>query len=106
MKRTARTAIVILTIGILQVVAGSAHAGSPTCSEEMGISNHGQHIVGDYVTGIGHEEMGWPPQGQVGAAAAGGAAMPGAPGAHGHMLVGIAPGASFCTGSSNPGIHL
>jgi hypothetical protein len=107
MKRTTQTLIVILTIGMLQIAAGAANASTPTCSEEMGIANHGQHIVGDYVTGIGHEEMGWSPAGQVGQAIAGsGAAIPGAPAAKGHFLAGIAPGASFCTGSSNPGIHL
>jgi hypothetical protein len=106
MRRMTKVLIVGLAIGSLQLAGGAASAGTPTCSEEMGIANHGQHIVGDYVTGIGHEAMGWSPSGQVGAATAGGAAIPGAPGAHGHMLAGIAPGASFCTGSSNPGIHL
>lgn len=107
MKRTAQMLIVGVTIGVLQAAGGTAFAGTPTCSDEMGIANHGQHIVGDYVTGIGHEEMGWSPAGQVGEAVAGsGAAMPGAPAAKGHFLAGIAPGASFCTGSSNDGIHL
>jgi hypothetical protein len=107
MKRTTRVAIVISAIGILLVVGGTASASTPTCSEQLDIANHGQHIVGDYVTGIGHEEMGWTPAGQVGQAVAGsGAVSPGAPAAHGHFLAGIAPGASFCTGSSNPGIHL
>lgn len=81
---------------------------SPTCSETLGISNHGQHIVGDYVTGIGHDQMGWTPAGQVGStvAANGGAAVPGGPGPGFHFANGFAPGASFCNGSSSPGAHL
>ena len=107
MKRTARIVIAVAAIGLLQMVSAPSFAGTPTCSEEMGIANHGQHIVGDYVTGTGNAELGWPPGGQVGQTIAGsGAAMPGAPAAKGHMLVGIAPGASFCTDSNNDGMHL
>lgn len=71
----------------------AAGAGSPTCSGVVG-EVHGHHVVADYVDGEGHDSMTWPPAGQVDAA--GGADAPGAPGAHGHMPAGIAPGASFC----------
>lgn len=106
MKRTAQILIATMAIAGIQLVGGTAFAGTPTCSEQLGIANHGQHIVGDYVSGLGHEGE-WPYNGSVGSTIAGeGAAMPGAPAAHGHFGAGIAPGASFCTGSSNPGIHL
>lgn len=75
----------------------------PTCGGVVG-TVHGHHVVSDYVDGEGHDAMTWPPAGQVDAKE--GAAHPGAPGAHGHMLVGIAPGASFCTGSDAPGWHV
>ena len=91
----------------LLLMPTSAHA-APTCADTLGISNHGQHIVGDYVTGSGHYEMGWPPTGQVGSTVAtnGGAAVPGGPGPGFHLANGFAPGASFCNGSNSPGAHL
>ncbi|MDQ4053422.1 MAG: hypothetical protein M3237_12085 [Actinomycetota bacterium] len=91
---------------LLLMPAGASAA--PTCSETLGISNHGQHIVGDYVTGTGHDQMSWPPAGQVGStvAANGGAAVPGGPGPGFHFANGFAPGASFCNGSNSPGVHL
>lgn len=91
----------------LLLMPASASA-APTCSDTLGISNHGQHIVGDYVTGTGHDQMGWPPAGQVGStvAANGGAAVPGGPGPGFHFANGFAPGASFCNGSNSPGAHL
>lgn len=83
--------------------------GSPTCSDTLGIEVHGQHIVGDYVTGLGHEELDWPPDefdiGEI-VAANGGPAVRGGPGPGFHFPNGFAPGASFCTGSRSPGTHL
>lgn len=94
----AAVAAVVLT------TPGSAFAaGKPTCGGVVG-TVHGHHVVADYVDGEGHDELNWPPAGEVDAA--GGAAAPGAPGARGHMLVGIAPGASFCTDSDAPGWHV
>jgi hypothetical protein len=92
---------------LLLLVPTSASA-APTCSDTLGISNHGQHIVGDYVTGIGHDQMGWPPHGQVGSTVGpnGGAAVPGGPGPGFHFVNGFAPGASFCNDSNSPGAHL
>ena len=88
---------------LLATAGATVAAGNPTCGGVVGVV-HGHHVVADYVDGEGHDVMTWPPAGQVDAA--GGAAHPGAPGAHGHMLVGIAPGASFCTGSNAPGWHV
>ena len=83
-----------------------AGAGAPNCVEffdtnfQADIANHGQHILGDYVTGIGHDAD-WPPSGQVGEVLGGnhGALMPGRSGILQH---GASPGASFCNGSSSP----
>jgi hypothetical protein len=81
---------------------------APTCSGTLGIATHGQHVVGDYVTGTGHDSLGWPPSGNdVGDAIAGeGAAVPGGPGPGFHFPNGFAPGASFCLDQSqSPGFH-
>jgi len=93
---------------MLGAVAPVAAAGEPTCSDTLGIANHGQHIVGDYVAGIGHDTLGWPPSGEVvgGTIAGDGAAVPGGPGPGYHFPNGFAPGASFCNDSNAPGIHL
>lgn len=92
---------------VLVAGAAPASAGTPTCSDTLGIATHGQHIVGDYVTGVGHEDLSWPPAGGVGEVIAGeGAAVPGGPGPGFHFPNGFAPGASFCNGSSSPGTHL
>lgn len=91
--RTRTVAImgVVLALG----VAAPAVAG-PTCSDTLGIATHGQHIIGDYVTGASHGALDWPPAGQVGGG--GGVAVKGGPGPGGHFeVVGLAPGASFCT---------
>jgi hypothetical protein len=87
----------------------SAH-GEATCNDALGsgIVVHGQHIVGDYVTGLGGifgDGLQWPPAGQVGEAvsANGGAALPGGPGPGFHFTVdGLAPGASFCNEQAHP----
>ncbi len=92
-----------LAATMLLATATAALAGEPTCSDTLGIANHGQHIVGDYVTGITHETLGWTPEGQVGGG--GGAVLPGGPGPGFHFPNGVAPGASFCTGSQSPGDH-
>ena len=94
---------VTLTAALLFGVAPAALAGQgdgPTCSGIVG-DNHGQHVFGDYVTGIGHD-FEWPPAGQ--ANAAGGAVLPGGPGPGFHFPNGFAPGASFCIGAlDSPG---
>jgi hypothetical protein len=101
-------AAVALVLALALPGAGAAAQGQPTCSD-LGISNHGEHVVGDYVTGTGGlfaDDMTWPPAGQVGqtVAASGGPAVPGGPAAGGHFNVpGLAPGASFCLEQAHPG---
>ena len=100
----ASTATVALQVGL----AGAAPQ-SPTCADTLGIVVHGQHIVGDYVTGLGHMDLAWPPKGGVVGAAVsanGGVTIAGGPGPGFHFPNGFAPGASFCNGSQSPGTHL
>lgn len=94
---------------LLLGAAAPAFAASdgPTCSTELGGYPHGYHIIADYVTGVGSELLGgpgieWPP---TDLNAAGGAALPGGPGPAFHFVIGVAPGASFCTDSNSPGVH-
>ena len=100
----------IVAILAMLGAAGSAGAQSsnatPTCSDVLGIDVHGQHVVGDYVTGIGHEDLEWSPSGGVVGEAVrenGGVEFAGGPGPAFHFENGIAPGASFCTDSQSPG---
>jgi len=99
-------AAAVAAAGLLLATGGTA-AGEPTCSEQLGTEAHGQHIVGDYVMGVGHDGD-WPPRGGVvGDAVRGeGAHVPGGPGPGFHFPNGFAPGASFCTDSNAPGTHL
>jgi hypothetical protein len=93
----------------LSAAPASAH-GEATCNDALGsgIAVHGQHIVGDYVTGLGGifgDGLQWPPAGQVGQAvsANGGAVLPGGPGPGFHFTIpGLAPGASFCNEQAHP----
>jgi len=112
-KRWAAATLVagLLALAIMSLAnARGAAAAEPTCSTTLGIAVHGQHVVGDYVTGIGHAELGWPPSGGVVGEANsenGGATLPGGPGPGFHFPNGFAPGASFCLLQSNaPGLHL
>lgn len=95
----------------IMCTASSAGAQStnatPTCSDVLDIDVHGEHVIGDYVTGIGHDVLSWPPGGsEIGqtVAANGGVSIKGGPGPGFHFEMGIAPGASFCTDSQSPGI--
>lgn len=88
--------------------AASAHE-DPACAGVFGsdLQVHGQHVVGDYVTGLGGIGGGleWPPKGQVGSAVQenGGALVPGGPGPGFHFTIeGLAPGASFCIDKAHP----
>jgi hypothetical protein len=98
----------VFAFGAFLVPAGT-EAADPTCSH-LGIATHGEHIVGDYVTGtggIGPGGISWPPEGEVGDAVGGnGAAVPGGPGPAFHFIEGFAAGASFCTDSASPGTHI
>lgn len=89
-------------------IAGAAATG-PTCSDTLDIEVHGQHIVADYVTAIGHMNLDWPPSGGVvgqTVSSNGGVAIRGGPGPGFHFPNGFAPGASFCNDSNSPGTHL
>jgi len=102
-------AVVFIAVGGFGIADVSADG--PTCSANFGIATHGQHIIGDYVTGIGGigGPLSWPPKkGVVGAAnkVNGGAAVPGGPGPGFHFSEGFAPGASFCVDSRSPGLHI
>jgi hypothetical protein len=101
----AATAVVILVAFAAAPVAADE---GPTCSGELGIDVHGQHIVGDYITGIGHENLDWAPSGGVvgGSIAGKGVVVAGGPGPGFHFVNGFAPGASFCIdGANSPGVH-
>lgn len=95
-----------LTLGAL-VAPAAVSAGEPTCSDTLGITVHGQHVVGMYVVDM--EQLAlpyWPPTGGVGQYIAGeGASLPGGPGPAFHFKEGFAPGASFCNDSNSPGLH-
>ncbi len=98
-----------LTLATAVAGAASATAAEPTCSTTLGIAVHGQHVVGDYVSGIGHDTLAWPPSGGVvGDAIAGsGVVIAGGPGPGFHFPNGVAPGASFCLlQSRSPGTHV
>ena len=97
----------VLAVGTAAPSGAAPH--EPTCSDTLGIRVHGHHIVGDYVTGIGHMTFDWPPSGGVVGSAVGGnggVAVAGGPGPGFHFPNGFAPGASFCTDSRSPGRHL
>jgi hypothetical protein len=99
-------AVAAMVAGLLAAMALPA-AAHGTCSDVgfLGVEVHGQHVVRDYVIGDGGSD--WPPSGSVGSAIGGqGAALPGGPGPGFHFPNGVAPGASFCTGSQSPGVHV
>lgn len=111
MNRTRAAAAVGGVLLLMGVTPGmSLAAGTPTCSDALGsgIVVHGQHVVGDYVTGLGGvfgHGLSWPPAGQVGDAVQerGGASIPGGPGPGFHFTIdALAPGASFCLANAHP----
>lgn len=111
--RLIATAALAATAATILLPAAVATAeGSPTCQDTIGTEVHGQHIIGDYVTGLGAvfppNELTWPPNGQVGPAMQEnqGAVLPGGPGPSFHFLEGLAPGASFCTGAHPNGFEV
>lgn len=103
-----RTALSTSLLAAALTAGYPALAKTPTCSDVLGIATHAQHVVGDYVTGLGHEHLAWPPAGMVGEAVKGrGAALPGGPGPGFHFPLGFAPGASFCLAQAqSPGFHV
>jgi hypothetical protein len=100
--RAPKLVLVVVASLLALLAAMPAAASGPTCSDVFDIANHGQHIVGDYVTETGHDGLDWPPAGSVGQTIAGnGAAQPGAPGIHQHGGGTAQPGASFCNPQAN-----
>ena len=97
----------LATIGLAGSATAQSTNATPTCSEMLDIDVHGQHVIADYVTGLGHENVEWPMDGRtIGStvSANGGVAVAGGPGPGFHFEFGFAPGASFCTDSNSPGI--
>ena len=112
MRHRTRTTIA-LAAGALALALGGGTASAhdeATCSGALGsdIIVHGQHVVGDYVTGLGGifgDGPDWPFAGLVGQAVQenGGALVPGGPGPGFHFTVeGLPPGASFCNEQAHP----
>ena len=112
MRKVSIITAIVMALTLMTASVALAGPDGPTCFDVFGteegelIANHGQHIIGDYVRGTGRVGQAWPPNGTVGGG--GGAVLPGGPaaGVDGHFDGGVAPGASFCTGSNSPGIHL
>lgn len=107
LRRTGHVVAVTGGAAAMLVLSATSSAAAPTCSDStiIDVAVHGEHVVGDYVTGLGHDVLTWPPAGQVGSAVGGeGAAVTGGPGPGFHFVNGVAPGASFCVPqSSSPG---
>lgn len=108
MKGVALSAVALALASVpgSPALATQATDPSPTCSDVLDIEVHGQHVVGDYVAGLGHSALEWPPRGGVvGKAVAenGGAALPGGPGPGFHFPNDVPPGASFCVDASSGG---
>ncbi|HEX6248558.1 MAG TPA: hypothetical protein VFZ64_11860 [Nocardioidaceae bacterium] len=107
LRRTGRVVAVTGGAAAMVVLSATTSAAAPTCSDStiIDVAVHGEHVVGDYVTGLGHDVLTWPPAGQVGTAVGSdGPAVVGGPGPGFHFVNGIAPGASFCVPqSSSPG---
>jgi len=104
-----RRILSLAAAGVLALaVSAPVAASDPTCADTLGITVHGQHIVGMYVVDMNQLYLPyWPPTGGVGQYIGGtGASLPGGPGPGFHFPNGFAPGASFCTDSASPGTHL
>lgn len=99
------TVVALTGVAVTVVAAGPVGAVEPNCVEffdenfDSDIANHGQHIIGDYVMGTGHDGE-WPPAGQVGETIGGSGAV--SPGQSGILKHGASPGASFCNDSNSP----
>lgn len=99
-----KLALILAAATLVGLAAGTpadarATDTAPTCSDILDIEVHGQHVVGDYVSGLGHHDLQWPPKGGViGRAVSGnrGAVTPGGPGPGYHFPNDVPPGASFC----------
>ena len=106
MRGRKMAAAAALALGVVTAAGPvGAESDGPTCSDTLGIEVHAQHIIGDYVTGIGHGTLEWPPKGQVGQAVGGGGGpeVKGGPGPGFHFDAGFPPGASFCNPQAKSG---
>ena len=95
--------IIAIVMALTVMTASVALADGPRCSGGVAAlgtadwANHGQHVIGNYLLGVGiGVDVGWPVEpGSIGEALAGvGPAAPGASGSEDHRSIG--PGASFC----------
>jgi len=98
MRKLTITVALAMALSVLTTAAALAHG--PTCSDfgALDVEVHGQHITRDYVKGEAHDARGT--EGDRGAL------VPGGPGPGYHFPNNFAPGASFCTDSQSPGIHV
>ena len=108
LKTLSAVTISLAAISAASPLSARAMPTGPTCSDVLDIEVHGQHVIGDYVTGLGHDELGWPVTSRdIGDTVSRnrGVVVRGGPGPGFHFEHGVAPGASFCTGSRSPGAH-
>ena len=106
MRKVSIITAIVMALSVMTASVALAGPDGPTCFDVFGtgddeIANHAQHVIGDYVTGVLHENQAWPPNGAVGGGD--GAALPGGPGPGFHFPNSAPPGASFCT-DSNSGV--
>lgn len=105
-KATKLCAAALALAGLPAGAGAQSSNATPTCSDVLDIDVHGQHVIGDYVTGLGHDDLDWAPDGSEIGQTVGdnrGVAVKGGPGPGFHFENGVAPGASFCTDSQSPG---
>ena len=99
MKRMITTLVLAATMVLAMASVALAESDGPTCATELGVANHAEHVLGDYVRDGGTN-------------AAGGAKLPGGAGPAFHFSQNvdddpagpIPPGASFCTGANSGAI--
>lgn len=108
MKSLSAVAITLVAFAAAPALGQRTVPSGPTCSDVLDIDVHGQHVIGDYASGTGHDQLGWPPSGRdisetVGANR--GVVVRGGPGPGYHFDNEVAPGASLCTDSQSPGAH-
>jgi hypothetical protein len=109
LKTLSAVAISVAAIAAASPLGARAMPTGPTCSDTLDIEVHGQHVIGDYVTGVGHDQLDWPARDREIGETVGqnrGVVVRGGPGPGFHFDLEVAPGASFCTDSRSPGAHL
>lgn len=103
--RTRRLVMILAVVAMVMGVMAPASAGDPKCSGfdfggsmDSGWANHANHIIEQYILGLGLDTVDWNPSddldgGQVDSATV--VAFAGTAG-KGHLAAGDPPGASFC----------